>query len=237
MAAALPSPSIDFNGEVYDQAKFDELVETAAKALQEKQGCPEGCGGSCDEGCSDCPGAKLADWQAQHKPTPDEVLDIVADREKGENLGAMIRNLRDARGLSNDDLANAAGISVSTIGQILGGTIKCPRLSQIQALARRLNVSLSRLVSAAERDGCESMDGKALDDAVPEDTTTEPQAKSDGSDEESGEATNDTEPEGDALYKRQVEELLVGYPGLPEGIDPGLAVWEKYKHLVDSTKE
>ena len=242
VAAALPSPSINFNGEVYDQAKFDELVETAAKALQEKQGCPEGCGGSCDEGCSDCPGAKLADWQAQHKPTQDEVLDIVADGEKGENLGAMIRNLRDARGLSNDDLANAAGISVSTIGQILGGTIKCPRLSQIQALARRLNVSLSRLVSAAERDGCESMDGKALDDAVPEDTTAdtettaEPQAKADDG-AGSGEATNDTEPEGDALYKRQVEELLDGHSGIPQGTDPGLAIWWKYKHLVDSTKE
>ena len=239
VAAALPSPSINYNGEVYDQAKFDELVENAAKALQEKQGCPDGCRGSSGEGgCGGCgqagqKGATLGNLLRELRDErelsnedlanaagvststmgqilagsidcpPIERLEGLADRLnvsrqrlvtaaesdgcdyssdssrhddvdlKGENLGGMIRNLRDARGLSNDDLANAAGISVSTIGQILGGTIKCPRLAQMQALARRLNVSLSRLVSAAERDGCESMDGKALEDAVPEDTTAD----------------------------------------------------------------
>ena len=47
--------------------------------------------------------------------------------QKGDTLGSLIRTLRDEKELTNDDLAEAAGVSVSTIGQILGGTLVCPR--------------------------------------------------------------------------------------------------------------
>ena len=79
-------------------------------------------------------------------------------QDKGDTLGALIRTLRDEKELTNDDLAEAAGLSVDTIGQILGGTLKCPKASRLEGLATRLEVNLSSLVEAAEADGCGNYD-------------------------------------------------------------------------------
>ncbi|MFQ5775853.1 MAG: helix-turn-helix domain-containing protein [Kiloniellaceae bacterium] len=74
---------------------------------------------------------------------------------KGRRLGALLRRLRDEQELSNEDLARAAGIDVSTMGAILGGDINCPPLRRLRGLARRLDVPVSRLRAAAEADGCD----------------------------------------------------------------------------------
>ena len=48
---------------------------------------------------------------------------------------------------------------MGSIGGILAGTTECPKIGQLQGLARRLGVNLSRLVAAAESDGCEQYEG------------------------------------------------------------------------------
>ena len=75
-------------------------------------------------------------------------------RHKGQGLGDLLRELRDEKELSNDDLADAAGLSVASIGGILAGTTDCPKVGQLQGMARKLGINLSRLVQAAEEDGC-----------------------------------------------------------------------------------
>jgi transcriptional regulator with XRE-family HTH domain len=61
-------------------------------------------------------------------------------------------------------IARAAGISSSTVGQILRADINCPPLRRLEGFAEVLNVSMSRLRAAAESDGCEYSEesGKAL---------------------------------------------------------------------------
>jgi len=52
-------------------------------------------------------------------------------------------------------MARAAGISASTVGQILGEDVNCPPLNRLEGFAEVLGISMSRLRSAAESDGCE----------------------------------------------------------------------------------
>ena len=128
---------------------------------------------------------------------------------KGQALGDLLRELRDERELSNDDLADAAGISVSTIGQILGGTIDCSPVSRLQGLARRLNVNLSRLITAAEADGCDRYEEEAA--------TDEPSDIKEMSDED---------------IQRTVERILTDTTNEPPDIDPGLAAYERYMSII-----
>ena len=128
---------------------------------------------------------------------------------KGQALGDLLRELRDERELSNDDLADAAGISVSTIGQILGGTSGCPPVSRLQGLARRLNVNLSRLITAAEADGCDRYEEEAA--------TEEPSEVKEMSDE---------------YIQRQVERILTDTTNEPPDIDPGLVAYERYMSII-----
>jgi hypothetical protein len=51
-------------------------------------------------------------------------------------------------------MASAAGISESTVNQILNGGIDCPPRERLSGFAEALSVSLSSLISAAESDGC-----------------------------------------------------------------------------------
>ena len=54
------------------------------------------------------------------------------------------------------ELGSAAGISASTVGQILAGEIKCPPLDRIEAFGELLtSTSSTALIIAAEEDGCE----------------------------------------------------------------------------------
>lgn len=86
--------------------------------------------------------------------------------EAGERLARLLNDLIDDRTDDDTDradvilrMADAAGISPSTVNQILTGAIICPPLDRLAGFARALNVPLSRLRSAAESDGCEYGDG------------------------------------------------------------------------------
>jgi transcriptional regulator with XRE-family HTH domain len=52
-------------------------------------------------------------------------------------------------------MARAAGISVSTVNQILNGSVNCPPRNRLAGFARVLGTSVDALINAAERDGCE----------------------------------------------------------------------------------
>lgn len=89
---------------------------------------------------------------------------------RGERLAALLNRLIDAQIPDDADdedaerariigeMAEAAGISASTVQQILDGEINCPPLDRLEGFARVLDSSLERLRSAAERDGCEYED-------------------------------------------------------------------------------
>lgn len=84
-------------------------------------------------------------------------------REKrGEVLGSMLSDAVD--GMVTDDLpradiiqqlADAAGISSSTVNQIINGSIQCPPVDRIEAFAGVLDVSIASLTDAALQDGCD----------------------------------------------------------------------------------
>lgn len=156
---------------------------------------------------------------------------------KGEGLGDLLRQLRDEKELSNDDLATAAGLSVSSIGGILAGTTQCPKIGQLQALARLLKVNLSRLVAAAEADGCDQYEGDLESSA-----NDQGQGKSGDDDPETQEpaAGDPTDPEGtpsDDVLAKQIDDLLSGFPGLPPETDPGLKAWHQYQIEVLEAQE
>src|SRR5262245_36077935 len=71
----------------------------------------------------------------------------------GEPLPLICRRvkaLREAAGLSQQALANAAGLSISVISQLEQGTKTDPRLSTMQALARALGVEVCDLAGARQ---------------------------------------------------------------------------------------
>ncbi|KKM05904.1 hypothetical protein LCGC14_1749360 [marine sediment metagenome] len=81
--------------------------------------------------------------------------------QKGEALGNLIRDLRDDNDLENADLADAAGISVATIDDIIAGLIICPPRERLEGFAGVLGTPISRLISAAESDGCDYSESRA----------------------------------------------------------------------------
>lgn len=78
----------------------------------------------------------------------------------GAQLASRLNNLIDdaagdgSRGDVIDRMASAAGISASTVGQILRAEINCPPLSRLNGFASALDVSASSLRRLAENDGC-----------------------------------------------------------------------------------
>lgn len=69
--------------------------------------------------------------------------------EKGAKLGAFLRNRRNVLGLSNADLASAAGIAENTVKEILNGSIDRPPDNRLRGFARVLKVPFSKLQSLA----------------------------------------------------------------------------------------
>jgi transcriptional regulator with XRE-family HTH domain len=67
-----------------------------------------------------------------------------------EMVGDRLRALRDAAGLTQQQLATAAKLSISVVAQIEQGKTDDPRLSTLRALAKVLGVSLDEL--AGEKD-------------------------------------------------------------------------------------
>ena len=53
-----------------------------------------------------------------------------------------------------DAMAADAGITRSTLDQILAGSIECPPQERISAMAAYVGVSVGALEAAGERDGC-----------------------------------------------------------------------------------
>lgn len=86
----------------------------------------------------------------------------VINPSAGQNLGRVLNQIIDEQATEDrprsqivEEMADAAGISESTVNQILRGEINCPPINVLEGFARVLKVSVKRLTDAAERDGCE----------------------------------------------------------------------------------
>ena len=66
--------------------------------------------------------------------------------------GEAIKQLRQERGLSQEDVAHAAGVATSTVSRIERGHIE-PRAAVLEKIANGLGVSLVELAEAIERAG------------------------------------------------------------------------------------
>ncbi len=87
---------------------------------------------------------------------------ITAIGLKGERLAALLNTLIDDAATEDrprseviEAMADAAGISASTVSQILRGEVDCPPLSRLEGFASALGVGVGRLTTAAEADGCD----------------------------------------------------------------------------------
>jgi transcriptional regulator with XRE-family HTH domain len=72
-----------------------------------------------------------------------------ADRERGERLGALLREARGERSLT--DVATAAGISAETLRKIETGRIPTPAFFTVSALAAALHLSLDTVAATTTR--------------------------------------------------------------------------------------
>lgn len=68
------------------------------------------------------------------------------DRERGRQLGRLLREARGARSMV--DVAAACGVSVDTLRKIETGRIPTPALFTVAAVAATLDISLDTLVEA-----------------------------------------------------------------------------------------
>ena len=207
---------------------------TASSGATTPSSAPETANSPADADSTPSEPANSGDSVANSGDSPEK--SSAAPEHKGEGLGDLLRQLRDENELTNDDLADAAGLSVSSIGSILAGTTECPKIGQLQALARRLKVNLSRLVAAAEKDGCDQYEG------------TESSADDQGKDKSEGDTPevpetpeNDpADPAGtptDDVLAKQIDDLLSGFPGLPADTDPGLKAWHQFQVEIMAAEE
>jgi transcriptional regulator with XRE-family HTH domain len=65
-------------------------------------------------------------------------------------LAVRLKRLREAAGLSQQDLAVAAGLSVGMVAQLEQGKRADPRVSTVAGLARVLGVTIDELVAGAK---------------------------------------------------------------------------------------
>jgi transcriptional regulator with XRE-family HTH domain len=71
-------------------------------------------------------------------------------RLRGAELGHLVRERRRGRGMSQGELARAAGLSASRIQQIELGALRfLPEPGHLCAIARELELPLSELLEAA----------------------------------------------------------------------------------------
>jgi hypothetical protein len=78
------------------------------------------------------------------------------DRERGRQLGRLLRAARGARSMV--DVAAACGVSVDTLRKIETGRIPTPALFTVAAVAATLDLSLDAIVEACA-DGQEGKPG------------------------------------------------------------------------------
>jgi XRE family transcriptional regulator, fatty acid utilization regulator len=65
-------------------------------------------------------------------------------------LGANVKKARDARGMTQLQLAAAAGLGIATISDLERGQITDPQLSTLEKLAGALGTSVDALLGNAE---------------------------------------------------------------------------------------
>ena len=162
-----------------------------------------------EQGVSDIPGEKSG----------------VAEN-KGEGLGDLIRRLREEKELTNEVLAEAAGISMLTLGGILAGTTACPDCispNRLGKLASALGTTLSALAQAAEDDGCTCYGSGGVEIPAEDDADANQDEK--GAKDSADEA--DETPD-DVTIAKQVDALLSGFPGLPPDEDPGVHAYNRF---------
>lgn len=82
-----------------------------------------------------------------------------ADRERGERLGALLRDLRGERSIV--EVATAAGVSAETLRKIETGRIPTPAFFTVSALATALGLSLDVLSAATSADPPDARDPAA----------------------------------------------------------------------------
>lgn len=70
------------------------------------------------------------------------------------DIGSRLRSLRESKKLTQQQLATAAGLSLSVLSRIEYGGTPDPRISTLRALAKALGVSLDDL--AGEEDSCDA---------------------------------------------------------------------------------
>lgn len=68
-----------------------------------------------------------------------------------EALPAVIRGLQARRGLRQEDLAVASGVTQSQVSKILRG-VRDPSISQLEAMAQALNTTIPALWADAEEE-------------------------------------------------------------------------------------
>lgn len=78
-----------------------------------------------------------------------------ADRERGEQLGELLRRARDGRTVV--DVAVAAGVSVETLRKIEAGRVPTPAFFTVAAVAGVLGLSLDEVAVHCARTGAEPL--------------------------------------------------------------------------------
>ena len=102
-----------------------------------------------------------------------EIVNIL-DFNNGQSLAALLNRTIDSKVTDNksrtdiiEEIGRAAGISASTVNQILSGDINCPPIRRLEGFSRALDISMGRIRSAAESDGCEfNSDGENINCAL-----------------------------------------------------------------------
>ena len=93
--------------------------------------------------------------------TSEEYRAVLDPFTRGSKLASRLSSIIDSKVTDSRPrsdiiaaIASAAGISESTVNQILNGSINCPPRERLSGFASALSVSLSSLITAAEGDGC-----------------------------------------------------------------------------------
>jgi transcriptional regulator with XRE-family HTH domain len=84
----------------------------------------------------------------QNNAIPERSMQGTKEREE---LGEVIRRLRRAAGMRQQDLAEAAGVGISLVTQLEQGRTKDPRLTTLRALANALGVDMNELTGHRPR--------------------------------------------------------------------------------------
>lgn len=87
---------------------------------------------------------------------------------KGQAVGQRLTALRDDAGLTNAELAERTGLNVGTVRGVLDGSVQCPTIQTMRAMAVVLPVSIDALIAAAVEDGCAQPTTRSLDDVADE---------------------------------------------------------------------